>query len=153
MLLWPQQRFFLMPLHLAEGTCQHLLHGSMQKGMVCKAERTKGRIRCSTACFCCLLQEEGKGLCRVRQQLQNSGCKPTAQSHLPPHTPRNLSCRVPAAAAEAPRSHRAKICLWSSHRTGWLGAGAAATAVTATKVVLLCRTGLCKSTGALRPRF
>lgn len=33
------------------------------------------------------------------------------------------------------------------------GAGVAATAVRATEVVLLSHTGLCKSTGAVRPRF
>lgn len=60
-------------LHFPQGTHEHLVHGSMQKETVEDTE-----IRCSTACFCCILQRGKKPL-----QGQTATAKLRMKTHSP----------------------------------------------------------------------
>lgn len=120
-------------------------HGSVRKGEGCKAKRAQGRVRCSTACSCC--KKRGKASVESDSNCQTQDENPQRSSRRS-HTPQNLSCRFLQLLWDL-RSHRGRICSWSTHSTG-LGQQPWGDSP---DMVLLCHTGLCTSPGALRPRF
>lgn len=106
-------------------TCHREVHQHLAKSGRLQGRESTKQDWVLSCLFLLSSAKERKSLCRVRQQLQNSGWKPTAQFHPPPYTPRNLSCWRPAAAAEALRSHSVKNLLLerSQHRLAWGWAG------------------------------
>ena len=80
-------------------TC-HRGHTSTHCTALHEGKAARQRDQVLSCSFLLLLQGERKGLCRLRQQLQSSGCKHRARFQPPPYTPRDLSCWFPTAAAE-----------------------------------------------------